>query len=55
MCMLCSGVARVGAYGWVTLSMEKRACKRSLNCYGKSNVDVINKNSTFPTILQLGL
>jgi hypothetical protein len=25
---------------------EKRACKRSLNCYGKSNVHVINENST---------
>jgi hypothetical protein len=29
-----------------TLPVEKRACKRSLNCCGKSNVNVINENST---------
>jgi hypothetical protein len=26
--------------------MEKRAYKRSSNCYGKSNVNVIKENST---------
>jgi hypothetical protein len=30
-----------------TSPMEKCTCKRSLNCYGKSNVDVINRNSTW--------
>jgi hypothetical protein len=30
--------------------MDKQACKRSLNCYGKSNVNVINKKSTVMTM-----
>jgi hypothetical protein len=29
-----------------TSHMEKQAYKRSSNCYGKFNVNVINKNST---------
>jgi hypothetical protein len=30
-----------------TSPMEKRASKRSLNFYGKSNVNIINENSTW--------
>jgi hypothetical protein len=46
--MLGGGTSRclwLGGDG-ATSPMEKRACKRSLNCYGKSNVNVINENST---------
>jgi hypothetical protein len=46
--MLRGGTSRclwLGGDG-ATSPMEKRACKRSLNCCGKSNVNVINKNST---------
>jgi hypothetical protein len=43
--MLGGGTSRclwLGGDG-VALPMEKRACKRSSNCYGKSNVNGINK------------
>jgi hypothetical protein len=46
--MLRGGMSRhlwLGGDG-ATSPMEKRACKRSLNCYGKYNVNVINENST---------
>jgi hypothetical protein len=46
--MLGGGTSRclwLGGDG-ATSPMEKQACKRSLNCYGKSNVNVINENST---------
>jgi hypothetical protein len=48
--MLGGGTSRclwLGGDG-ATSPMEKRACKRSLNFYGKSNVNVINENSTPP-------
>jgi hypothetical protein len=46
--MLGGGTSRclwLGGDG-ATSPMEKRACKRSSNFYGKSNVNVINENST---------
>jgi hypothetical protein len=41
-----SGCLCLGGDG-ATSPMEKRAYKRSSNCYGKSNVNVINENSTW--------
>jgi hypothetical protein len=49
--MLGGGTSRclwLGGDG-ATSPMEKRACKRSLNCYGKSNVNVINEIPFLPT------
>jgi len=46
--MLGGGTSRCLSLGGdgATLPMEKRAYKRSSNCYGKSNVNVIKENST---------
>jgi hypothetical protein len=46
--MLGGGTSRclwLGGDG-ATSPMEKQACKGILNCYGKSNINVINENST---------
>jgi hypothetical protein len=44
--MLLGGTSRCLCLGGdgATLPMEKQACKRSSNFYGKSNVNVIKKN-----------